>query len=76
MTSMANFIRSGDNELVYVDYGDLLDKIAEVLSQNVFSISEEKKRLRINIDAVASHVANLGVDNPLGAAANSAKYRF
>jgi len=72
MTSMANFIGSGDNELAYVDYGDLLDKITQHL-QNVFAVSQDTKRLSINIDAVASHVANLGVDNPLGAAANSAK---
>jgi|GEM_PF-6023124 len=69
---MANFIGSGNNELVYVDYSDLLDKIAQH-SKNVFAVSQDTKRLSINIDAVASHVANLPVDNPLGAAANSAK---
>ncbi len=68
-----NVLRPGDNELVPVDYSDLLEKILRVLqTQNPFSISDNRDRLIIDIDAVATQVASLQVQNPLGASANSA----
>lgn len=69
-----NVLRPGGNELVSVDYGDLLEKISRVLRhQNPFSISSDRHRLLIDIDAIATQVASLQVDNPLGASANSAR---
>jgi len=69
-----NVLRTGDNELVPLDYGDLLEKILRVIRhQNPFNISSDRNRLLIDIDAVASQVACLQMDNPLGASANSAR---
>ncbi len=70
-------IRTGNNELVFVDYSDVLDKILQVLRnqhpKNLFGVSTDGMRLRIDVDAVASQVAQLQMSNPLGAAANNAK---
>ena len=63
-------------DLANVDYTDLLAKILLVLqkpNQEIFKLSDDKKRLRINIDQVATKVANLQVENPLGASANSVR---
>ncbi|MEB3219738.1 MAG: hypothetical protein VKN72_26365 [Nostocales cyanobacterium 94392] len=72
-----NILQSGNNELVYVDYSDLLDKILQVLKNlqhdSIFKISTCKQRLLININNVANQVAVLQVNNPLGASANNAK---
>ena len=69
-----NVLRPGDNELVPLDYSDLLEKILRVLRhQNPFSISGSRSRLLIDIDAVASQVASLQVENPLEASANSTR---
>ncbi|MBE9212472.1 hypothetical protein IQ247_07055 [Plectonema cf. radiosum LEGE 06105] len=72
-----NILQSGNNELVYVDYSDLLDKILQVLRnpqhENIFKISTCKQRLLININHVANQVAILAINSPLGASSNSAK---
>lgn len=69
-----NVLRPGDNELVPLDYSDLLEKILRVCrNQNPFTISGDRSRLLIDIDAVASQMASLQVDNPLEASANSAR---
>ncbi len=63
-------------DLANVDYTDLLTKILLVLqkpNQKIFKLSDDKKRLRININQVASEVANLQVENPLGASSNSVR---
>ncbi|MEG4328412.1 hypothetical protein, partial [Microcoleus sp. herbarium5] len=53
--------------LVPVDYGDLLDKILEVLQgNNPFSVSDDRRRLLIDIDAIAADVAKIEVRTPLG----------
>jgi len=50
-----NILRLDDSDLVPVDYGDLLDKILEVLQgKNPFSVSGDRRRLLIDIDAVAA----------------------
>ena len=55
---MVNSLRLDDSDLVPVDYGDLLDKILEVLQgNNPFSVSDDKRRLLIDIDAVANQIA-------------------
>ncbi|PSB03177.1 hypothetical protein C7B69_26510, partial [filamentous cyanobacterium Phorm 46] len=63
-----NVLRLDDSDLVTVDYGDLLDKILEVLQENnPFSISGDRKRLLIDIDTLANQVATCKeVQNPLG----------
>ncbi|TAE01398.1 MAG: hypothetical protein EAZ98_03370 [Oscillatoriales cyanobacterium] len=64
---MVNSLILGDNDLVPVDYGDLLDKILEVLQgKNPFSVSGDKRRLLIDIDAVAAQISSLNVRLPLG----------
>jgi hypothetical protein len=63
-----NILKLDDSNLVPVDYGDLLDKILEVLQgKNPFNLSGDRKRLLIDIDAVAALVASCEqVQNPLG----------
>ncbi|MEG4242731.1 hypothetical protein QUA46_01470 [Microcoleus sp. MON2_D6] len=62
-----NILRLDDSDLVPVDYGDLLDKILEVLqSKNPFNISDDRRRLLIDIDAIAADVAKMQVLTPLG----------
>jgi hypothetical protein len=71
-----NVLRLDDSDLVTVDYGDLLDKILEVLQgNNPFSISGDRKRLLIDIDTLANQVATCKeVQNPLGNCENQADY--
>ena len=72
-----NSLDSSNNELVYVDYSDLLDNILQVLRnqqhQQLFKISGDRTRLLIDLDAVATQVTTLQLSNPLGASANSVK---
>ncbi|MFB8788856.1 MAG: hypothetical protein U7123_08395 [Potamolinea sp.] len=72
---MVNQLRPGDDDLVFVDYSDLLTQILAVLQNpqtlNPFSISSENNRLIIDIDTIATEVANQQVNNPLGATAFS-----
>lgn len=63
---MVNVLNQGDDELVPLDYSDLLQQISQVLgSENIFRLSENGDRLLIDIDQVASQVATLQVANPL-----------
>ncbi|MEG4010782.1 MULTISPECIES: hypothetical protein [unclassified Microcoleus] len=75
-----NILRLGDEELVPVDYGDLLDKILETLqTKNPFSVSEDRRRLLIDIDTIAADVAQKEVQRPLGSSerkADSATVNF
>lgn len=72
---MVNQLRAGDDDLVFVDYNDLLTQILAVLQEqqnpNPFSISRENNHLLIDIDTIATLVANQQVNNPLGATAFS-----
>jgi hypothetical protein len=62
-----NILQLDDSDLVPVDYGDLLDKILEFLQgNNPFSVSGDKRRLLIDIDAVANQIAISQVLPPLG----------
>ncbi|NQE34480.1 hypothetical protein [Microcoleus asticus] len=62
-----NILRLDDNDLVPVDYGDLLDKILEVLQgNNPFSVSGDRRRLLIDIDAVATQISSLNAPPTLG----------
>ncbi len=63
---MVNSLEQGDNELVPVDYSDLLEKLLQNLrNQQPFRLSENGQRLQIDIDTVASQVATSQVQNPL-----------
>lgn len=69
-----NNIQNGNDDLIYVDYSDLLSKILHCLpGQKVFKISDDNNRLRIDIDSIAAQVANQQLENPLGVSATSAK---
>ncbi|MBD1936013.1 hypothetical protein H6F73_01555 [Microcoleus sp. FACHB-68] len=70
-----NNLSQGGDDLVSVDYENLLEKILEVLQnqQNPFNLSEDGNRLLIDIDTVAAGVASMPMNNPLGASANSAQ---
>ena len=62
-----NILRLDNSDLVPVDYGDLLDKILEVLQgSNPFKISDDRRRLIVDIDAIAAEFAKLEVRKPLG----------
>ncbi|WP_373536463.1 hypothetical protein [Microcoleus sp.] len=62
-----NILTLGNDDLVPVDYGDLLDKILETLqAKNPFSVSEDSRRLLIDIDTIAADVAQKEVRKPLG----------
>ena len=62
-------------DLANVDYTDLLAKILLVLqkpNQEIFTLSNGSKHLHINIDQVATEIANLQVENPNGSLNNIA----
>jgi hypothetical protein len=62
-----NILRLEDSDLVPVDCGDLLNKILEVLQgKNPFNLSDDRRRLLIDIDAIAASIAKLPVQSPLG----------
>ncbi|MEG3973389.1 hypothetical protein QT970_02055 [Microcoleus sp. herbarium8] len=62
-----NILTLGNDDLVPVDYGDLLDKILEVLQgKNPFNVSEDRRRLLIDIDTIAADVSQKEVRKPLG----------
>jgi len=62
-----NSLQLDHSDLVPVDYRDLLDKILEVLQgNNPFSVSDDKRRLLIDIDAAANQIAISQVLPPLG----------
>lgn len=62
-----NILRLDDSDLVPVDYGDLLDKILEVLqAKNPFNVSDDRRRLIVDIDAIAADIAKIEVRQPLG----------
>ncbi|MGK7873123.1 MAG: hypothetical protein AB4426_07360 [Xenococcaceae cyanobacterium] len=61
---MANILKEGDNQLVPVDYSDLLKNILRVLQkQNPFKIWHNQ--LIVDLDTIASEVANSSPSNPL-----------
>ncbi len=65
---------SADNNLVYLDYTDLLIQILQALhSQQIFELSFQGLHLQVNIDKIATTVALKQVQNPLGALGRSAR---
>ncbi|MEG4421190.1 hypothetical protein QUA70_21740 [Microcoleus sp. LAD1_D5] len=75
-----NILRLDDSDLVPVDYGDLLDKILEVLqTKNPFKLSDDNIRMLIDIDDIAADVSKIQVRKPLGSferQADSASVNF
>lgn len=66
---MINIFRQDDNNLVTVNYRDLLDKILRVIrDNNLFRISETGDRLLIDIDTIVNKVIELKPQNPLSSA--------
>jgi hypothetical protein len=76
---MANTLQEGENDLVNVNYSDLLTKILEILQEpqrdSLVSRSNNNngQRLLINIDKIADRVASLSIENPLGSDRSKAK---
>ncbi len=66
---MVNILQEGDNGLVNLDYSDLLKNILKFLqsseSNNLFALSEDQKRLILNIDDIAYQIAMQKIENPL-----------
>lgn len=68
-----NTITFGD-DLIYLDYSDLLDKILQAInSHDIFKINNNGSQLFIDIDTIATYVASLRIENPLGTAGHSVK---
>ncbi|NEP53011.1 MAG: hypothetical protein F6K65_31110, partial [Moorea sp. SIO3C2] len=71
---MVNFLREDNNDLVKVDYSDLLNNILNVLgseqTNNPFKLASDRKQLVIDIDSIATQVAASSVHDPLGGSAN------
>jgi uncharacterized membrane protein len=68
MTNSGSNLKEGSNNLVKLNYSDLLDKIIEVLdkdhSQKLFKVPEDGKRLLMNVDEIAYQVALLSIESP------------
>lgn len=75
-----NVLRQGGDDLVQLDYSDLLTKILELLrapENNPFKISGDRQRLLIDIDDKANQVASSLPDSPLlGSYAKAATVNF
>lgn len=75
-----NVLRQGDDDLVQVDYSDILTKISEALrnqeNKNPFNISGGKQLL-VDIDEIANQLASSPPDSPLmGSFAKAATVNF
>jgi hypothetical protein len=74
---MVNHLKEDGDELVRLDYSDLLAKTLTVLrgqkTSNPFTLSSDRNRLLLNLDEIAFQVATSQIENPLGTDANSAK---
>lgn len=74
---MVNEIRDDNQQLVPVNYTELLTQIITVLQdQNTktpFQLSSDGKRLIIKLSAIAQSVATASIDNPLGNQSKQAK---
>lgn len=72
-----NVIRIDNNDLVPLDYSNLLDNILTTLqnqqSKNPFSLAQKTQWLRIDFDDTAFQVASLQVENPLKAYSSRAR---
>ncbi|NEP43260.1 MAG: hypothetical protein F6K35_30165, partial [Okeania sp. SIO2H7] len=61
---MVSELREDNNDLVFVDYGSIQQQMLRVLeNKNPFDVSENRRRLTINIDEIALAIATSGVQN-------------
>ncbi len=55
-----NVLRQGDDDLVQLDYSDILTKILELLrnpgTKNPFNISRDRQQLALDIDAFPDQI--------------------
>ena len=69
MTNSGSNLREDGNDLVKLNYSDFLGKVLEVLnsdtSQQLFKVSEDRKRLLMNVDELAYQVSQLSINYPL-----------
>ncbi len=70
-----NRLNWNDNDLVLVDYSDLLDQLVGVLQNpqlvNPFRLFSDRQKLQIDLDSIAAQVADLPINNPLGSSTPS-----
>ena len=68
MTNSGSNLREDGNDLVKLNYSDFLGKVLEVLnsdtSQKLFKVSEDNKRLLMNVDELAYQVSQLSMNDP------------
>ncbi|GBF86068.1 hypothetical protein [Aphanothece sacrum] len=67
MTNSGSNLREDGNNLVKLNYSDILNKIIEVLqsdkSEELFQVSDDGKRLLMNVDEIAYQVACLPIES-------------
>ncbi len=77
---MVNQLSGGNDGLQPVDYSYILQQISrEIQGQNLFTLSRDRRRLRMDIDGIATAVAKTpGLQNPLTSAngVRSASVKF
>ncbi len=68
MTNSGSNLQEDSNDLVKLNYSDFLGKVLEVLdsdkSQALFKVSEDNKRLLMNVDELAYQVSQLSINDP------------
>ncbi|MGK7960176.1 hypothetical protein, partial [Crocosphaera sp.] len=68
MTNSGSNLKEDSNDLVKLNYNHFLDQIIEVLngdnSQKLFKVSEDGKRLLMNVDELAYKVSQLSMNDP------------
>ncbi|MBR8827012.1 MAG: hypothetical protein DSM107014_03740 [Gomphosphaeria aponina SAG 52.96 = DSM 107014] len=63
---MVNRIVPGNNNLVFVDYGDLLQHIWRAIrDEELFKVSGDRLRLNIDLDKIATKVVNASPQTPV-----------
>ncbi|MGK7884108.1 MAG: hypothetical protein AB4057_05705 [Crocosphaera sp.] len=68
MTNSGSNLQEDSNDLVKLNYSDFLGKVLEVLDsdkpQSLFKVSEDNKRLLMNVDELAYQVSQLSINDP------------
>ena len=68
MTNSGSHLKEDSNDLVKLNYNHFLDQIIDVLngdnSQELFKVSEDSKRLLMNVDELAYQVSELSINDP------------
>ncbi len=68
MTNSGSHLKEDSNDLVKLNYNHFLDQIIDVLdgdnSQKLFNVSEDSKRLLMNVDELDYQVSQLSINDP------------